>query len=272
MRSRIVLAVLVTSSLLGLSPLSADTVIQRGIDVFTTRADGKTFYDFAYNPIPAGFFCKSSKAFTSRVAFQGLPLTTDPPGRLRAMDTVVERLDNAAFDDKGIATTRIQIRALSLVSIKPIKTACGAFHAYITLGGKQRVSTMTIFRTQENGGYFSAPVAVDAKITFIPVKPGRNRSALKFEIPGRFTFPATRQPWSLKPAKVKNVAALAVDTNGDLVADTPLPGTSNFLAGQSPDYPTTGAMCSCCPMANCHEDPNKGQHCNEVEQCGESCC
>lgn len=272
MRNRTVLAMLVASLLLGLSPLSADTVIQRGIDVFSTRADGKTFYDFASTPIPAGFFCNSSKAFTDRVEFQGLPITTNPPGRLKAIDTVVERLDDAAFDDRGIATTRIQIRALSLVSIQPIKTACGAFHAYISLGGKQRVSTMTIFRTQENGGYFSAPVAVDARITFIPVKPGRTRSARKFEIPGRFTFPATRQPWSLKPANVKNVAALAVDTNGDMVPETPLPGTSNFLAGQSPDYPTTGALCSCCPTESCHDDPNKGQHCNTVPQCGMSCC
>ncbi len=59
MRNRTVLAVLVASLLLGLSPLSADTVIQRGIDVFSTTANGTTFYDFSHNPIPAGFFCKS---------------------------------------------------------------------------------------------------------------------------------------------------------------------------------------------------------------------
>ena len=89
------------SLLLGLSPLGADPVIQRGIDVFTTAGDGRTFYDFSHNPIPAGFFCKGSKAFTGRVAFKGLPLTTEAPGQLWGADTVIERLDDAVFDDKG---------------------------------------------------------------------------------------------------------------------------------------------------------------------------
>lgn len=273
MRNRTILAVLVASLLLGLSPLSADTVIQRGIDVFSTRGDGKTFYDFSQRPIPAGFFCQSSKPFTGRVEFQGLPLTTDPPGRLRSIDTVIERLDDAAFDDKGIATTRIRFQALSLVSIKPIKTACGAFHVYLSLGGKQRVTTMTILRTQENGGHFSAPLAVDVKMAFIPVKPARTKSARKLELPGRVTFPATRQPWSLKPDTVKSVSAMVIDANGDLTPETPISGTSNFLAGHSPEYSTIDASCSCCPQEVCHAD-NGEQHCNYVSQCPgmQSCC
>ena len=137
--------------------------------------DGKTFYDFAQNPIPAGFFCKGSKAFTGRVAFKGLPLATETPGQLWGADTVIERLDDAVFDAKGIAMTRIQFRALSLVSIAPIKTACGAFHVYVSLGGQQRVTTMNILRTQEGGGNFVAPLAVDVRMTFIPVKPARQR-------------------------------------------------------------------------------------------------
>jgi hypothetical protein len=67
LKNRIVLAAVVCSSLLGLSSLAAEP-IQRGIDVFTTPADGSTYYSFAQNPIPAGFFCKGSKAFTGRVA------------------------------------------------------------------------------------------------------------------------------------------------------------------------------------------------------------
>ena len=140
MRNRIILAVLVSSLLSGFAPLHADPVIQRGIDVFTTPADGQSFFDFSYNPIPAGFFCKDSKAFTGRVAYKGLPLTTGAPGQLWGADTVIERLDDAAFDDKGVAVTRIRFRALSLVSIAPIKTACGKFHVYVSLAGKQRVT------------------------------------------------------------------------------------------------------------------------------------
>ncbi|HEV2844712.1 MAG TPA: hypothetical protein VG477_07690, partial [Thermoanaerobaculia bacterium] len=82
MRNRSILAALVCSLLLGLSPLAADPVIERGIDIFTTPADGTTYYDFANSPIPAGFFCKSSKVFTGRVAFKGLPLATGAPGQL----------------------------------------------------------------------------------------------------------------------------------------------------------------------------------------------
>ena len=142
MRNRSILAALVCSFLLGLSALYADSTIQRGIDIFETRGDGKTFYDFAQSPIPAGFFCKGSKPFTGLVAFKGLPLTTGTPGQLWDTDTVIERLDDAVFDANGTATTRIQFRALSLVSIAPIKTGCGAFHVYVSLGGKQRVTTM----------------------------------------------------------------------------------------------------------------------------------
>src|SRR5262245_58898152 len=73
-RQRRVLSALAFSFLVALSPLAADPIIQRGIDAFVTRDDGKTFYDFAHNPIPAGFFCDSPKAFTGRVFLKGLPL------------------------------------------------------------------------------------------------------------------------------------------------------------------------------------------------------
>ncbi len=255
MRNRTILAMLVSSLLLGLSPLSADSVIQRGIDAFITAGDGRTFYDFAQNPIPAGFFCRKSEAFTSRVAFKGLPLATGIPGQLRNADTVVERLDDSVFDAKGTAVTRLRFRALSLVSIAPVKTACGDFHVYVSLGGKQRTTTMNIFRTQQGGGEFVAPLAVDVRLTFIPVKPARNKArTLKLE--EGFTFPATSIPWSFADeATVKRIGRIFVDTNGDLTPDTLLPGTSNFLPGLSPDRATTksGGGCYTCHAAAGHE-------------------
>jgi hypothetical protein len=218
------LAALAVALLAGLSPLAADTVIHRGIDAFTTTDNGKTFYDFSSNPIPAGFFCKSSAAFTGRMTFKGLPLETGAPGQLHNADTVIERLDDAAFDATGTAVTRIQFRALSLVSIAPIKTGCGSFHVYVTLAGKQRETTMRIHRTEEKGGTFSAPLAVDARLTFIPVRPGRNKSARKLELVGGFTFPASPIPWSTtgRP-EAKRIGSVLVDTNGDL---TPTPSCS----------------------------------------------
>ncbi len=274
MKTRTTLSVLGLSILLGLSPLAASPMIQRGIDVFSTPANGKTFYDFSQNPVPAGFFCKSSGAFTGRVAFQGLPLATNPPGQLRGIDTIVERLDDAVFDANGVATTRIRFRALSLSSIAPIKTACGAFHVYLSLGGKQRVTQMTILRTQENGGDFLAPLAVDVKMTFIPVKAGQDKGMRKLQVPGRITFPASSLPWSLKPGVTKKTGVVIVDTNGDLAPDASLPGTSNFLAGQSPDRAASAsATCSCCPQELCHAD-NGEQHCTTIPQCPntQNCC
>lgn len=278
MRNRKILTVLGLSILLGLSPLSAATVIQHGVDVFTTPDDGRTFYDFSYNPIPAGFFCKGSKAFTGKVAFKGLPLVTDPPGQLFGADTVVERLDDAAFNAKGIATTRLRFRALSLVSSAPIKTGCGAFHVYVSLGGQQRVTTMSIFRTQEGGGNFSAPLAVDARLTFIPVNPPRSKDGRKLELTQSITFPASLLPWSLVAGvPVKRTASVAIDTDGDLIPDALLPAPSNFSPGEASGrsmLKTLGGTCSCCPDQVCHSDSGQ-YHCTDSPpMCPgmQSCC
>lgn len=257
MRSRKVLGMLVCLLLLGLSPLAADSVIQRGTDVFTTMGNGKTFYDFADNPIPAGFFCKGSKAFTGRVAFKGLPLATETPGQLGGGDTVIERLDDALFDGRGVARTRIQFRALSLVSIAPLKTGCGAFHVYVSLAGEQRVTSMKIVRTQEGGGTFAVPLAVDVRMVFIPVKPAK--AARKLELLGSFTFPANPVPWSFaRGAMDKRFGDTVVDTNGDLAPDTLVPGTSNFLPGW---YPGRSMAKACCGEYVCHADSSGKEHC-----------
>jgi hypothetical protein len=263
-RNRSILAALVISFLSGLTPLAADPVIQRGIDVFITPADGSTYYDFAKTPIPAGFFCARSKAFTGRVALKGLPLATAVQDQIWGADTVVERLDNAAFNAKGLATTRLQFRALSLVSINPIKTACGAFHAYVSLGGEQRVTRMDIQRTQEGGGTFTAPLAADVRMTFIPVKPARNKRVRKLELTGGFTFPAIPVSWRFENGpRAKRIGPVHVDTNGDLAPDALLPGTSNFLAGQSPaglGETKIGGECPCSERV-CHMDSGK-LHCS----------
>jgi hypothetical protein len=247
--------------------LAADSTVRRGVDLFTTAGDGRTFYDFAQNPIPAGFFCKSSKPFTGRVAFKGVPLATGAPGQLGGADTVIERLDDAVFDASGRATTRIRFRALSMVSTAPIKTACGSFHVYVSLGGQQRVTTMHLSRTQEGGGDFVAPLAVNARVTFVPVKPGTSQAARKLELATDFTFPASPLPWSFqRGAPEKGIGAVRVDTDGDLIPDTRLPATSNFLAGSSPNRSRSKAGGENCPdpcEITCHTDPSTGkEHCS----------
>jgi hypothetical protein len=272
---RVFLAALAVLLLAGASPLIADTVIHRGVDVFTTTADGKTYYDFAQNPIPAGFFCKSSAAFTGRMTFKGLPLETGAPGQLHGADTVIERLDDAAFDATGTAVTRIQLRALSLVSSAPLKTACGSFHVYVTLAGKQRETTMRIYRTSEGGGKFLAPLAVDARLSFFPVKPERGKSARKLELVGSFTFPASPIPWSTTGrADAKRIGSVLVDTNGDLVPDTLVFGSSNFAPGWTPGARVVKYGCVQCEPPVCHTDPVSGEeHCTGgVKACNGAQC
>jgi hypothetical protein len=267
-----VLKALVISLLLGLSPLAAaEPVIQRGIDAFTTPGDGKTFYDFAKNPIPAGFFCSDSRPFTGKVAFKGLPLATGTPGQLSGADTVIERLDDGVFNAKGTATTRIQFRALSMVSIDPIQTSCGAFHVYVSLGGAQRVTMMSIHRTAENGGTFVAPLAVDARLTFLPVESASRQAARKLELPGGFTFPPRPMPWRLASGTAKASGPVVVDTNGDLTPDTRLPGTSNFTPGRTAAGPSGDLLIEhtqCCP--ECHAADGH-EHCYYPYNCSELC-
>jgi len=257
--------------LVGAVPLFAkDPVIQRGIDTFTTHPDGRTFFDFAKNPIPADFFCPGSAPFTERVVFRGLPLETDGKNKLHGADTVVERLDDATFDAHHNAVTRIQVRALSLVSMAPIETRCGAFHVYVTLAGKQRVTTMKIARTQVGGGTFFAPLAINTRVSFVPVK--AEKRGRKLEILSNFTFPAANLPWSLTAKRApKRVGTVVVDTDGDLVPDTKLVGTSNFFPGWSPDGVAASVapkiICDDAPIGSCdpsvcHMDPYTGeQHC-----------
>jgi len=257
------LAVLALALVVGVSPLAADPVITRGIDVFTTTDSGTTYYSFADNPIPKGFFCKRSAAFAGRVTFKGLPLVTGIPGQLRGADTVIERLDDAVFNADGTAQTRIRVRALSLVSTAPLKTACGAYHVYVTLAGEQRETTMRIVRTEENGGSFYAPLAIDAKLTFIPVRQkGRVRP---LELTASIDLPSDAIPWSFSaPPQAKRIAALVVDTDGDLRPDTQLSGTSNFAPGWSPNGFVSKAGCTypkrLCEPETCHDDDGE-QHC-----------
>jgi hypothetical protein len=203
-----------------------------------TTDDGSTFVDFAKTPIPAGFFCPSSAPFTGRIAFQGEPVVTGTPGALGAADTVVQRLDDAAFNKRGVAVTRLQFRALSLKSLAPVETSCGKFTATARLDGVQPITRMVITRDDEKGGRFSAPLALNVKVSFKPV--GRV-SAETLEIPVEVRFPAMPNlPWRSKAAAPVPAGFVLVDTDGDRVADTYLPGTSNFIAGQS-SRPQTGA-------------------------------
>lgn len=210
------------------------STIENGIDVWWTPGDGSTFINFANRPIPKGFFCPRSEAFTGKIILRGSPLATGRPGELGLADTIVQRLDNATFGPNGVAVTRIQLRALQLESIAPFKTSCGDFNIKVVTRGEQPITKMRIIRETETGGRYVAPVRVNFKLTFTPAD---GISAKRLEIVRDFQLlPATNATWnavSYKRASART-ASVMVDTDGDRVPDTSLPkSVGNFLVGMS---------------------------------------
>jgi hypothetical protein len=257
------LAIVFLVSLFATSAFAADRVIQNGIDVWQTKGDGSTFYDFAANPIPAGFFCPGSAPFTGRVEFEGVPIVTDIPGALGAADTIVQRLDDATFNKRGVAVTRAQVRALSLRSVAPVETSCGAFAATVSLDGVQPITRMQIIRENKDGGRFSVPLWLNVKVSFTPI--GRvSREVLEVPVEVRFR-PNPNHPWRSKPEAPTPAGFVKVDTDGDRVADTYLPGTSNFIAGLPSRQPgKPGAAVEKIGTGGryiCHDQGTEEQHC-----------
>jgi hypothetical protein len=235
-------------------PALADNVVYSGIDVWQTPGNGSTFFTFAKEPLPAGFFCAKSGPFTDRVILKGVPVVT-ADGSLGRTDTIVQRLDDAVFDDNGVATTRIRLRALQFESVKPIKTACGQFNLRVHLDGDQPITRMRILKENENGGHFLASISLRVKISFVPVR-GKAGQGLEV-IRAVHLQPNPQAVWSyIRPAKsIQRDGFVQVDTDGDGRTDTFLPGTSNFAPGvSSMNKEETAQML-------CHSEEDGSQHC-----------
>jgi len=258
----------VICALVAVSPaLAGGNVIHKGVDVWMTVA-GFAKTSFAKEPIPAGFFCESSQPFTGEVVFKGVPLAISPANRLGLMDTVVRRLDDAAFDAKGEATTRIQLMALSLASTQPIETSCGKYDVAVSLAGEQPTTTMHIFLSEALGGTYSAPLALNVKAVFTPVQgdlSGRRELTRRIDL-----GPANRSVWTYVTSQLYT-GKVRIDTDGDRRPDTELPAASNFLAGVAPTVlkgqPKAIPMAAqdatpVCPPGQC---PYRSCHCTAIE-------
>lgn len=235
---------------------AADRVIVNGIDPWNTAGDGTTFADFSKNPIPAGFFCANSAPFAEKVVFRGVPLATGVPGALDRTDTIIQRLDDAVFNKRGVAVTRLQVRALQFEATAPIKTACGPFKVGVVLEGEQPITTMKIVRQNEQGGVYIAPISVNIKIFFTPVT---KASTEALELHRQFRFPAAKNArWTFEagPGGARHAGMLRVDTDADRSPDTYVPGTSNFAAGFASDHLQNKLR----PVVTCHQYED-GQHC-----------
>jgi len=231
-------------------PAFAAEVVQNGADLWHTTT-GFTFTSFVENPIPAGFFCQGSKPFRGTINLKGVPLVTVPASGLGETDTIVRRLDNATFNSKGESTTRIQLMALSLASVKPVDTGCGLYDVTASLAGEQPVTEMKIVRTSDFGGYYVAPLDLKVKLIFTPVSGVGERRELTNRVslgPGSQSFWAYAK--GTAKVAVKRTGNVLVDTNGDHIADTLVPAPSNFAAGVDPAAVASDA--ALCKDTSCH--------------------
>lgn len=232
-------------------PLGAAESVQSGADLWQTTV-GFTFTSFGQNPIPAGFFCTSSQPFKGTINMKGVPLATSPAGALADIDTIVRRLDAVSFNAKGEGTTRIQVMALSLASVKPLETECGSYDVAASLTGEQPITEMKIVRTGDNGGYYIAPLDLNVKLVFTPVSGKGERRELTNQIslgPGTTSVWAYAKGGAAKLA-VRHTGTVQVDTDGDRQPDTPLPAPSNFVAGVDPA--AVASEVALCPDESCH--------------------
>jgi len=235
------------------TPALAGEVLTRGADLWRT-ATGFSYTSFRTEPIPAGFFCDGSRPFAGTITLRGKPLATRPAGALGGIDTIVRRLDDAALDAQGTASTRVQLMALSLASIAPIETNCGLYDVTAALAGEQPTTTMRIAQTSDGGGTYVAPLELNVKLTFLPVGGGERR-----ELVHRISLgPGSASVWSFAHPAVARQGTVAVDTDGDGVPDALVPAASNFRAGVAPA--STGGTLTTCQSCHCNQnstDPNQ---------------
>ncbi|HEX6898274.1 MAG TPA: hypothetical protein VF789_01110 [Thermoanaerobaculia bacterium] len=235
-------------------PAGAAEGIESGADLWHS-VTGYTFSSFTEDPIPAGFFCPSSKPFSGIIQLEGSPLATAPAGALGDIDTIVRRLDKGVFNEKGEATTRIQLMALSLASVKPIETECGQYDVTASLGGEQPVTEMKIVRTSDDGGFYVAPLELNVKVVFTPVSGKGERRELTHRVslgPGHQSYWAYNRGSAAKVAEAaRRTGTIKVDTDGDLAPDTLVPALGNFVAGFDPAAIASPSP-ELCKAESCH--------------------
>lgn len=251
-------------------PLAAADGIHHGVDLWQTST-GFSFTTFAKNPIPADFFCVGSKPFGGVISMRGEPLATRPAGALGKIDTIIRRLDEAQFDANGDATTRIQLMALSLASVKPVEIpGCGSYDVRASLAGEQPLTEMKIRRTSSAGGTYVAPLDLKVKLVFTPAD---GKGAVR-EISNRVSLgPGSQSVWSYAQgaakAAIQRSGDVAVDTDGDGRPDTQVPAPSNFVAGFDPAALAAVARCEAqsCHCADGSTNPYEPNSCCDHLHC-----
>ena len=270
-RSR--LLVLCALMLLVALPVLAERPIDRvpaGLDYWQTLSGGATAYNFASNPIPAGFFCAGSAAFTGNVMFEGVPVHTIPARILGGTDTIIERLDDAVFDAQGNGRTRIRGRALNLVSTEPLKSSCGLFNVTANLTADQPDSPMVFHRTFEFGGTFDAQLKLRVQINFTNVASGKVFSVVR----DVFLPTVNNTPFAMGSVAAQcatPVSERVTFADGQPISSRPRPTGGVEKATATTTQVATGCQCNtsapyqCLPTYSWH-DPCAGETLAKCEQ------
>jgi hypothetical protein len=202
-----------------------DDGVPPGYDLWQTIGGGATAMSFNDSAIPQDFFCEGSSAFTGRITFDGIPLKTSPKGALGGVDTIVERIDFATFDDKGFAYSRMQAKALAMKSRAPIETECGEWDLTVSLTKQQPVTEIAYERTSADGGAFYADLVLNVRLVFTSrFEKGLTRELERTVHFGKFTeipFRIERSP-EFAQLKRQSLSQIKVDSDGDNIPDLSL--------------------------------------------------
>lgn len=257
-------------------PALGQPTIQKGVDVFQTSPAGGTKVDFSFDPIPAGFFCPGSPAFTGTVNLQGVPLATSPAGVAGSADTVVERLADGVFNAVGSATVPVVVRALRLVGTNTIQVFCpnatggGVFTQWRVDAclcgcgsGLQPITYLKLKIDSSCGcGVADGTLQLNICLTFTRQDTGQRVGPLSRTI----TLGVNGMPWcaNASPGDLVITSPFGVDTNCDNRPDLQLPGTTNFHPGRT--CATQGLDCwtQHASLTTCHENfdnPDAHDHC-----------
>lgn len=136
--------------------------INPGDDGWFTTFDGGTWLDYAFSPLPAGFFGPGSLQFTQTVSLFGVPIVNSQ-GIAWHTDTVVRRRDSTGYLAVGsCADISIEFIALRVesppftVSFSDGHTEQWKLTGGLSTAARQPLGAMTICRTTSDGGTFDA--------------------------------------------------------------------------------------------------------------------
>jgi hypothetical protein len=128
---------------------------------------------------------------------------------------------STAFRGQEVATTRLQVKAISFAGTRPVQTGCGPYTVTASLSGGQPITEMVIVRNSDQGGSFFAPLSLNVKLAFTPVRGGA-----PVEVVRNITFPAkSLSVWSEAPGRHATYDSLSVDSDLTRRGRRILPGT-----------------------------------------------